>query len=198
MGQSGEKLATKKSLFSHEWGTGFRSVREWGVGFVRTLRRRTQSVADDRATMRGDHHVYHVATITETECHDLSAKNTRAAANQCRACLGTASWDTRSDFIAAAGARIFNAPSDCNGWGRFAANWFAAIHGCTAPTHEAKATRLCLYWGSERQQGHSHASCDQSTQSVHLSLSCCKVENRQFLLSLLVVSKCATVRVAAI
>ena len=70
--------------------------------------------------MSCDHHVNRVVTITETESHDLSAKEAWAAANQCRGGFCTTCWDARGDFVTAAGARIFNAPCDCNRW------WLAA------------------------------------------------------------------------
>lgn len=149
----------------HRCGSGRRQVHS-------NLFRRPLSVSNDRATVSCNNHVYRVATVTETESHDFAAKDASSAANQCWTCFGTACWDARGDFVTAAGARIFNAPCDCNGWRWLAANWLAAIYGGTAATQKAEAACFCLRWGSERQHGHSHASCDQSTQSVHLSLSC--------------------------
>lgn len=135
-------------------------MREWVRRVHLNLIRRKQSVSDDRATMGSDDHIHCVATITEAECHDFSTKDARAAANQCWACFGTACRNACSDFVAAAGARIFDAPCHGNWWRWLAASWLAAIHGGTAATQKAEATRLCLCWGSERQHGHSHASCD--------------------------------------
>lgn len=122
--------------------------------------------------MSSDHHVNCVVTVTKTERHYLATKEAGTAAKQCWAGFGTTCRDACGDFIATAGARVFDAPS--NGyWGRgLAANWLAAIYGRTAPAQETEATCFCRCWGSERKHGHSHASCDQSTQSVHLSLSC--------------------------
>ena len=110
--------------------------------------------------MGGDHDVDRVVTIAKTEREDLSTKNTRATANQSRACFGTTCWYACSNFVGAAGAWVFNAPGDCYGWWWFAASRLAAIRGGTAPTQKAETTSFCFCRGSERQHGHSHAPCE--------------------------------------
>lgn len=160
VGATGRQLKTKKACSPKAGEQAINLMREWVRRVHLNLIRRKQSVSDDRATMGSDDHIHCVATITEAECHDFSTKDARAAANQCWACFGTACRNACSDFVAAAGARIFDAPCHGNWWRWLAASWLAAIHGGTAATQKAEATRLCLCWGSERQHGHSHASCD--------------------------------------
>ena len=103
-----------------------------------------QSVSNDRTTVSCDHDVNGVTAVAETKCHDLSAEKAWAAAYQCWTCFGTTCRNARGDFIAAAGARIFDAPCDCNGWRWLAANWLAAIYGGTAATQKAEAACFCL------------------------------------------------------
>ena len=139
----------RKNLFSRDGGTGFQSIQKCGVRCFQTLLDAPSSVSDDRATVSGDHHVCRVVTITETERQNLAAKNAGPATDQCWSSFGTAWWDARGDFIAAAGAGIFNAPRDWNRWGGraaygLAANGLAAIHGGTATAQQAEATRFCL------------------------------------------------------
>ena len=122
--------------------------------------------------MSSDHHVYRVVTAFKTERQYLATEEAGTAAQQRWGGFSTTCRDACGDFIAAGGARVVDAPSDGYGGRWLAAHWLAAICGCAAPAQETKATSFCRCWGSERKHGHSHASCDQSTQSVHLSLSC--------------------------
>ena len=58
----------------HRRGSGERQVHS-------NLFRRSPSVSNDRATVSCDNHVYGVATIAETKCHDFAAKDASSAAN---------------------------------------------------------------------------------------------------------------------
>ena len=147
-GRNAGKLETKKPVLPRR-GNRLSIYPEMWRQVLSNLVGRPSSVSDDRATVSGDHHVCRVVTITETERQNLAAKNAGPATDQCWSCFGTAWWDARGDFIAAAGAGIFNAPRDWNRWGGraaygLAANGLAAIHGGTATTQQAEATRFCL------------------------------------------------------